>query len=220
MPAVLFGSISAVADTSELQRQAFNDAFHAHGLDWRWEQDEYRDLIQSSGGKDRIAEYGRAQGVDVDAEAIHKTKSERFQALLAEAGLSARPGVAETIKAAKDEGWEVGFITTTTPENVAALLDGVDGVQASDFDLVTDVNAVDAPKPDPAIYALALETLKESPDTAVAIEDNLGGVDAGKAAGLTVLAFPNENTQAHDFAKADRTVDALSFDDVRTAVAA
>ena len=36
MSAILFGSISTIADTSELQRQAFNQAFKAHGLDWDW----------------------------------------------------------------------------------------------------------------------------------------------------------------------------------------
>jgi hypothetical protein len=34
MSAILFGSISTLADTSELQRRAFNEAFSAHGLDW------------------------------------------------------------------------------------------------------------------------------------------------------------------------------------------
>lgn len=33
MPAILLRSISTLADTSELQRQAFNQAFAQHGLD-------------------------------------------------------------------------------------------------------------------------------------------------------------------------------------------
>jgi hypothetical protein len=37
---ILFGSISTVADTSELQREAFNAAFAEHGLDWRWDPDD------------------------------------------------------------------------------------------------------------------------------------------------------------------------------------
>jgi len=57
MSAVLFGSIGALADTSEVQREAFNEAFRAHGLDWDWSREEYRQLLQSSGGKDRIATY-------------------------------------------------------------------------------------------------------------------------------------------------------------------
>ena len=45
MPALLLGSISTVADTSELQRQAFNQAFEEHGLDWQWDQDQYRAML-------------------------------------------------------------------------------------------------------------------------------------------------------------------------------
>ena len=40
MSAILFGSISTLADTSEMQRAAFNEAFRAHGLDWSWSREE------------------------------------------------------------------------------------------------------------------------------------------------------------------------------------
>ena len=35
MSAILFGSISTLSDTSEMQRDAFNAAFADAGLDWR-----------------------------------------------------------------------------------------------------------------------------------------------------------------------------------------
>ena len=38
MTAILFGSISTLADTSEIQRDSFNQAFAEHGLDWTWDQ--------------------------------------------------------------------------------------------------------------------------------------------------------------------------------------
>ena len=60
MPALLFGSISTLADTSEEQRAAFNEAFARHGVDWRWERDEYRQLLTSNGGAARIAEFAQA----------------------------------------------------------------------------------------------------------------------------------------------------------------
>ena len=87
MPAMFFGSISTIADTSELQRQAFNDAFAEHGLDWHWDRDAYQALLQSSGGSDRVTEYARSKGDSIDAEAVHRTKSELFQQRLADAGL-------------------------------------------------------------------------------------------------------------------------------------
>ena len=68
---------------------------------------------------------------------------------------------------------------------------------------------MDRPKPDGAAYTFAVHQLAESPDACVAIEDNVGGVDAARAAGLTCLAFPNANTAGHDFAAAAARVDRL-----------
>ena len=79
MSAILFGSISTLADTSELQRRAFNEAFAAHNLDWQWSQDDYREMLGSNGGAQRIADYAASRGDDVDAAEVHATKSSIFQ---------------------------------------------------------------------------------------------------------------------------------------------
>lgn len=50
MTALLFGSIGTIADTSELQREAFNAAFLRHGLDWSWDRATYRALLTTAGG--------------------------------------------------------------------------------------------------------------------------------------------------------------------------
>jgi beta-phosphoglucomutase-like phosphatase (HAD superfamily) len=68
---------------------------------------------------------------------------------------------------------------------------------------------VDRPKPDAAPYLFALQQLGEDADTAVAIEDNVGGVTAASAAGVRCVAFPNENTVDGDFGAAAKTVESL-----------
>lgn len=215
MSSILFGSISTVADTSELQRQAFNQAFAQHGLDWNWGREEYMSLLAQSGGQDRIAEYARSKGQDVDAKAVHQTKSALFQAAVVAQRLSARPGVVDTIREAKRSGMKLALVTTTSPENVAKLLEALESeVQAGDFDLIVDSTSVDEPKPDPAAYTFALQSLDLKADQCVAIEDNLGGVDAAVAAGLSCVAFPNANTAVHDFGKATARVDKLDFTDL------
>jgi HAD superfamily hydrolase (TIGR01509 family) len=210
MPALLLGSISTVADTSERQRQAFNQAFEAHGLDWRWDQDQYRAMLSKSGGQARIAEYAQSLGLTVDAKAVHETKSRIFQDSLAKADLAPRPGVVDAIKGAKSNGWKVGLVTTTSPGNVSALLNALSPqVQAQDFDIIVDASSVAQPKPDRAAYAFALEHLRETPGDCIAVEDNVGGVQAAVAAGVPCVAFPNENTAADDFTAARRRVDRL-----------
>ncbi len=219
MPALLFGSISTIADTSELQREAFNRAFAAEGLDWQWEGDDYRARLERSGGRSRVADYARSTGQTIDAEAVHRSKSEIFQRRLADAPVSPRPGVAETMQQARAEGFKVAFVTTTSRENLSSLFEGLGSdLSEADFDLVVDASSVEHPKPDRAAYAFALETLGEQAESCVAIEDNLGGVEAAKAAGLACLAFPNKNTAGHDFATADRRVERVSFAEARSLI--
>lgn len=220
MPAILFGSISTIADTSELQRESFNAAFREHGLDWNWSREVYVPLLESNGGAQRVVDYARAQGQDVDAAAVHRTKSELFQRTVVRSGAQARPGVVETIKAAKAEGVKVALVTTTPRENIIALLDGVDDLSAEDFDLITDLSTVEASKPDPAVYAFALDDLGEDPAATVAIEDNVGGMQSAQAAGIRTIAFPNQNTAGQDFGPADERVERLDAERVRSRIAA
>ena len=211
MPAILFGSISTLVDSSELQRRAFNESFEAHGLDWQWSQPDYVAMLDSNGGAQRIADYAEARGDDVDADAVHATKSQIFQELLATTGVKARPGVLATINEAKRRDVKLGFVTTTSPENISALLEALSpDIDVDTFDLIVDRDSVASPKPDAAAYTFALGELGENADSAVAIEDNVGGVTAASAAGVRCIAFPNENTVDGDFAAAADTVDSLN----------
>lgn len=213
MAAILFGSISSVADTSELQREAFNEAFAAHGLDWRWDREEYVAMLEKSGGADRVSAYAAERGEEVDARAVHATKSEKFQDRLISQGIEPRAGVVATIEAAQRAGLKLGLVTTTSPDNVDALVTALrPHVDIRGFDVVVDVTQVEQPKPDLDSYAFALDRLGEQAADCVAIEDNLGGVEAATAAGVTVVAFPNANTASHDFGRAHARVDVLDAD--------
>jgi HAD superfamily hydrolase (TIGR01509 family) len=220
MSAVLFGSISTVADTSELQRQAFNQAFDQHGLGWRWDRDDYLAMLATSGGQARIAGYAASLGQDVDAQAVHETKSKIFQESLATAPVTPRPGVVETIRDGRSQGLKIGLVTTTSRGNITALLEGLSpDVRSDDFDVIVDAASVGEPKPDKAAYVFALQSLGEEPGHCVAIEDNIDGVRAATAAGLACVAFPNENTAQHDFAGAARRVDRVNLDELQQLMA-
>ena len=57
MKAILFGSIGTLIETSDLQREAFNQAFKEAGLDWYWDQEDYTKLLKKSGGTKRIEDF-------------------------------------------------------------------------------------------------------------------------------------------------------------------
>jgi HAD superfamily hydrolase (TIGR01509 family) len=211
MAAILFGSISTLADTSELQRQAFNDAFRSHGLDWSWDRDTYRDMLAGNGGTGRIAAYAERRGDDIDAASVHASKTDRFHELLSSQPVAARAGILDCLRAAQARGIAVAVATTTSPANIAAVLASAE-VDAGALALVLDAEQVSHPKPDPEVYRVALERLAERAGACVAIEDNPGGVVAATAAGLPCVAFPNANTVGLDFPGAAATIDRVDLD--------
>lgn len=212
MTAVLFGSISTLADTSELQRRAFNEAFASHGLDWNWSREDYAAMLTSNGGAGRIAQFASSRGEQVDSDAVHATKSEIFQRLLATEGIEPRPGVLDTVASAREHGYKLGLVTTTSSENVSALLDAFEKLGTESFDIVVDKTSVSEVKPDPEVYRFAIDGLGEKAEDCIAIEDNVGGVESATAASIRCIAFPNANTVGGDFSAALQTVDRLDPD--------
>lgn len=202
MKAVFFGSLSVLADTSELQRTAFNLAFQEAGLPWDWSQDHYRKQLMSSGGQDRIADYAAQQGMEVDAEALHARKSAIFQNALGSAQLDMRQVPREIMAFAKNAGLKLAFLSTSSRENVEALVCALNDASMDDFALVTSIEDVSASKPAPDIYTYALAEMGLEAQDVIALEDNAPGVQAAQAAGITCLAYPNQNTAGHDFGTA------------------
>jgi HAD superfamily hydrolase (TIGR01509 family) len=216
MPAILFGSIGTIADTSELQRQSFNKAFALHNLDWHWSRAEYMSLLEKSGGTHRIEEYARSRGQSVDVSAIHHSKSEIFQKALREDRLVARPGVVDVMQKAKQNGLKLALVTGTSEQNVLSMLDALrNEIDANDFDLVLNSSKIQHPKPAKDAYEFALRELNQMPHSCVAIENNVDGLTSAKAAGLACIAFPDENTTDHTFEGASLLVNHLEFEQLQ-----
>lgn len=194
--AILFGSIGTLVETSQIQRAAFNEAFKDADLNWHWEGEEYRAMLGVPGGKGRIERYAEKQGVKVDADALHRRKSEIFQAQI-EKGLELRPGVAAVIHAAQTANVKLGFVTTTSQANIRSIFDGLGGTVRRDmFDFVGAAVMVGAGKPAPDIYLHALDVLGLDAKDVIAIEDTPPSAEAALGAGIETLAFPGAYVDA------------------------
>ena len=58
LEAVIFDVDGTLADTEEIHRRAFNEAFKEFDLDWEWTPKLYEELLTISGGYERISYYG------------------------------------------------------------------------------------------------------------------------------------------------------------------
>lgn len=65
------------------------------------------------------------------------------------------------------------------------------------------------PKPAPDVYLLAAEKLGVSPSRCLALEDSMPGSQAAVAAGMRVIAIPNDQTKMGDFSHVYRRMDSL-----------
>ena len=63
LKAILFNVDGTLAPTEEFHRRAWNSAFVRHGIDASWSVAEYRELLQVTGGKERLEAYFRARGL-------------------------------------------------------------------------------------------------------------------------------------------------------------
>ena len=52
--ALIFDVDGTLAETEEAHREAFNRTFAAHGIDWDWSREDYRWLLNTTGGKERM----------------------------------------------------------------------------------------------------------------------------------------------------------------------
>jgi len=199
MDAILIGSISALADTSDMQREAFNEAFAQHGLDWTWEGQDYRDRLQKSGGRQRVADYAEERGQKVNAAQIHADKTEIFQRRIREQGLTIRPETRDLLAHAADKGIKTAFVSTTLPGTVDAYVEALADQLPKPFDIVLNGEKVGDQKPAPTPYIMAANQLGVSASDCLAVEDNVQGAESALAAGATCLAYPNADTETHEF---------------------
>lgn len=209
LAALIFDVDGTLAETEEAHREAFNRTFAAHGLGWHWSVDDYRWLLETTGGKERMRAWQQSlpprapRLSDAEIAALHREKSVAYGEILAAGGLNLRPGIADLVARARAAGLRLAVATTTNLPNVAALTRCCwDAEPEALFDAVAAGDQVRAKKPAPDVFELALARLGLEPDVCVAFEDSLNGLNAATGAGLVSVVTPSVYTAAQDFGSA------------------
>lgn len=195
--AFIFDVDGTLAETEEIHRTAFNQAFAEAGLGWFWTEDLYRRLLLVTGGRERIAAYaGECGAENIDIAALHARKTELFNAALRLGPISLRPGVERIIRSGRERGVRLAIATTTSRPNVVSLIQATLGGGALDaFASIRTGEDVARKKPDPEVYGLVLSDLGLSSADCVAFEDSANGLNAARAAGIRTIVSPSLYTQ-------------------------
>jgi len=219
LQALIFDVDGTLAETErDGHRVAFNQAFADLGLDWHWDVPTYGRLLAVTGGKERMLAYwqeidpqsaARADAAALIAE-LHRRKTAHYVRLVGSGAIGLRPGVRRLLAQARDAGVRLAIATTTTPDNVEALIAATLGAGAmSWFEVVGAGDAVPRKKPDPGIYTWVLERLALQPQHALAFEDSANGLRAAHGAGLRTVVTTGAYTRHEDFFGALAWLDGL-----------
>ena len=211
LEALIFDVDGTLAETEEAHRRAFNDTFARFGLPWQWSQDDYRVLLRTTGGKERMKAHAASLGETIDDELvarIHRVKTERYGEILAQREIALRPGIAELIADAVALDVRLAIATTTNRPNVDALVEATMGRPAGEvFEVIAAGDEVKAKKPAPDVYLAALERLGLPASVCLALEDSRNGLRSAGAAGIATIVSPSRYTTGEDFTGAVAVVD-------------
>jgi HAD superfamily hydrolase (TIGR01509 family) len=208
LKALIFDVDGTLADTEGAHRDAFNAAFRDAGLEWYWSEAMYTELLEVSGGKERIRHYWQlvdpvgaaAPGAAAIIDAVHALKTRHYDSLAGRGQLALRPGILRLLKEAQHARLPMAIATTTTPANIDALLRTPLGPGwRALFSAVCDAATAAAKKPAPDVYHAALAALALPAADCLAFEDSANGLRAARAAGIPTLVTPTVYTRSQRF---------------------
>ena len=222
LAAVIFDFDGIIVDTEPLHYRAFQKILVPLGLGYSWA--DYLRLYIGFDDRDAFRETFRSWGRtlnDQELQALLREKSAAFQGIIA-GGVETYPGVVELIRSIAGN-LPLGLCSGALPSDIDPILKqlGIDGL----FDVVVTAADVQASKPDPESYTLAVAGLNNVhsdrniiPGCCLAIEDTPAGITSAKGAGLKVLAvansYPEENLSVAD--KVIGTLAGVELDNLRT----
>ena len=210
LQAIILDVEGTMAETDDVKRAAFNQAFAEVGLDWVWSRALYRQIRQNTLDGDEIEYFALLRHPDqfnkLEASGLLgevPVRQRRIYRDLLEAGAAPlRPGVARLMAEALSERVKLAVCSTGARLDFETLLYtrfGPDMLNA----LAASVAEEDLLGGSPIeAYSLLLRRLDIAPPDIAVIEDSGPGTAAAARLGMMVLATPGYYTMADNFADA------------------
>jgi HAD superfamily hydrolase (TIGR01509 family) len=206
--AVLFDLDGVLADTERLHWAAYRDVLREYGVDVGIEEYRRRFIIHGGG-----PEYAcRTYDLPLTPDELRARKAPRYLRLLHE-GVRPRPG-ARAVLARLRATHRTAIATNAERAEVDFIVDRLGLAPLVDV-TIARCDYVRA-KPAPDAYLAAAAALGLAPGECVVVEDTPRGMEAGRAAGMSVIAAPNDLTFDADFTGCAHRIESL--DDLTAAL--
>ena len=146
-------------------------------------------------------------GLTMDAAELIRRKKSTMSALVRD-GVPPMPGLFALHEAIARRDIRWGVATSSPRQHAVGVLTQLGLLEACHAIAAGDEVAQGKPAPD--IYLLAAERLGVNPAHCLALEDSAPGCQAAAAAGMRVVAIPNEGTKTAVFSCADYKLNSLT----------
>lgn len=206
LEAVIFDVDGTLIDTEQIQSDAFMQVLKNHDIH---ETELTRHGTVHVPGESTDETWARLKSRhDIPLELEQLTDHKRQAALdMLQGNLIAMPGAIELLNILRDRQVKLAVATSAQQQRLDHIIHGL-GL-AGYLDTMISANDVDNVKPAPDVYLAAARKLEVDPVNCIVIEDAEVGVVSAKAAGMKVIAVPNEFTHSMDFSNADLQVTSL-----------
>jgi beta-phosphoglucomutase len=200
---VIFDLDGVLVDTGWAHKQAWYDLAEKEGFSMS------DDFFYSTFGMQNSQIIPMLLGPGLPANEINRLsdwKEQRYREVIAEK-LAPAEGVEMLLQELKRQGFRLAIGSSAPRANLELLLGRL---HLHDyFDVCVTKEDVTDGKPSPETFLKAAARLSLSPSRCAVVEDAVQGVQAGKAAGMKVVAVTTTRNRA-DLAKADMIVDSLA----------
>jgi HAD superfamily hydrolase (TIGR01509 family) len=153
-----------------------------------WHESAQRDMMGMSSVE--WSRYVRDRlGVEMDPEEISREVADRVADVYREK-LPLLPGAVEAVKSLAEE-WPLGLASSSNRHVIDLVLE-LAGI-ADAFAVTVSSEEVGAGKPAPDVYLETAKRLGKEAPACVAVEDSTNGIRSAHAAGMAVIAVPNQD---------------------------
>jgi HAD superfamily hydrolase (TIGR01509 family) len=203
--AVIFDMDGVLVDSEAVWddvRKRFTEENGGH-----WHEAAQRDMMGMSSVE--WSAYVRDRlGVDMEPEEISTIVADRVADAYRES-LPLLPGAVEAVRSLAAE-WPLGLASSSNRHVIDLVLEFAR--IAEDFQATVSSEEVGAGKPAPDVYLEAAKRLGKEASHCAAIEDSTNGIRSAHAAGMAVIAVPNQDFPPEPAALelADRTLKSLT----------
>jgi beta-phosphoglucomutase family hydrolase len=199
---IIFDLDGVIIDTSQFHRDAWCMMSEEEGLTF---SDEFFYSTFGMQNYQIIPMMTSRDLTDKDISRMSDRKELLFRKLI-NGRLKLLPGVENLIIDLKDKGFRLSIGSSTTRLNMDFIVENLSIFNC--FDAIVIGEDVTNGKPAPDTFLKAAEKLSLEPKCCVVVEDAVQGVQAGKTAGMAVIAVTTTRKRI-DLKQADMIVDSL-----------